>query len=165
MAQDQYLSFPAAAAGLTPITGATAWVFGSWVVATTGLGYDIDIIGFTLQVTPASPALDTTFEAVAEIGTGADGSEVTQIQIPFQLRTDTTAYGYYKQGQIPVFFPEPRTISAGTRLAVRVAHNVTAAITYNGVKILYKEGVTTVTDDRATKMVNIMDGMMMISGG
>src|SRR3990167_8709190 len=164
MAQDQFLSFPANSAGFTPITGAGAWVFGSWVVATTGLGYDIDIIGFTFQTTPSPSALDTTNEGIFEIGTGADGSEVTQIQIPFQLRADTTAYGYYKRGQIPVFFPEPRTIPPGTRIVVRIAHSVASAATYNGVKVLYKEGITTVTYDRATKMVNIMDGMMMISG-
>src|SRR3990167_766012 len=143
MAQDQFLSFPAAAGGLTPITGASAWVFGLWVVGTTGLGFDIDIIGFTFQITPSPSALDTTNEGIFEIGTGAGGSEGTQIQIPFQLRADTTAYGYYKRGQIPVFFPEPRTIPAGTRIVVRVAHSVASAVTYNGVKILYKEGVTT----------------------
>ena len=155
MALGDLLSLPAAATGLAPISGAGAWGYGSWAEASASLATDIYVIGLTFQLTNSPVSLDTTYEQLFEIGTGASGAEVTKIQIPYSFRSDTVAYGYYKD-TIKYFFPEPLTISAGTRVAVRATDSIAAAITYNGVKILYREGAgVTAIGNEVQKIWNI----------
>src|SRR3990170_62133 len=140
MALGQYLSLPAAAAGLTPASSASAWAYGSYVVASASLTTDIYVIGIAFQVTNI-PALDVTHQSLFEIATGAGGAETTQIQIPYSHRPDTLA-GYYLNSSLQVFLPEDFLITAGTRVAVRATDSLASAITYNGVKIMYREGAT-----------------------
>ena len=139
MAENQILSLPAAATGLTPASSATAWLYGSWVEASASLGTKIYVIGLAFQITNTPASLDTTYAQLFEIGIGAAASEVTKIQIPYSYRADTVAYGYYRN-TLKVFLPEPYEIPAGTRVAVRATDSIASAITYNGVKIIYREG-------------------------
>lgn len=151
MAQNDLLSLPAAAVGLTPASAASAWGFGSWVVLSASLPSNIYILGFEFMLTDQG-SLDQTDEQFFEIGTGAGGAETTQIQIPVSMRPDTRV-GHYMVKTQPVFFPEPYTVTQGTRLAVRVADSLASAITYNGVKIFYREGVTTITNMQSLMML------------
>lgn len=137
MALNQLLSLPGAAAGLALTPSTTAWVFGSWVVASASVTTDIYIIGFEWTAEYTS-SLDTTIAHLFEIGTGATGSEVTQIQLPGSWRDDTAAGHYFPQG-LTVFLPEPYFVPAGAQVSVRVANLVGAATPYR-VKIFYREG-------------------------
>ena len=142
MALGDYKVLPDNAAGLTPISGATAWTYGSWVVASGNLPSDIYILGFVFQNTDASPGQDALRQYLFEIGTGAVAAEITQVQIPTSSISDTTAYGYYKD-TLKVFLPEPCLIPSGSRLVVRVTDSIASAITYDGVKIFYRVGTPT----------------------
>jgi hypothetical protein len=137
MSGGQYLSLPAAATGLAPISGASAWAFGSWVTAVSPLPIGIRIVGITFQTT-YKPATDTTNEIFLEIGIGKIGSEITKIQVPYSQRKGT-ALGYFQTEIYNMFFPEPYLISGGNRVAVRITDNVASALTYSGVKIFYIE--------------------------
>lgn len=139
MTSGQLLSLPAVTGGLAPASSATAWLFGSWVVASASLGTDIYVTGLAFQVTDASPGAAATREYLFEIGTGAEGAEVTKVQIPYSNRADTVAYGYYRS-TLKVFLPESYLIPSGTRVAVRATDSIASAITYNSVKLLYREG-------------------------
>jgi len=137
MALGQYLSVPAAAAGISVTTNATAWVLGEATLST-GLTSDIYVIGLAFQVTN-TPALDTTHETLFQIRTGGVGSEVVQIQIPYSHRPDTLV-GYYSDSTLKVFLPEDFLIPANTRISVTAACSLASAITYAGIKLMYREG-------------------------
>lgn len=144
MALDDIESLPADATGITPTSGASAWGFGLWTELTSATTTDIYVISLVFQITNI-PALDTTVEQLFELGTGGPGgTEVTQIQIPYNVRNDTQV-GYYLTTPIHIFLPEPMLITSGTRIAVRVANSLATAITYQGVKIMYKEGASAYT--------------------
>lgn len=142
MSLGQYLSLPASANGLSPISSASAWAYGSYVEASASLASDIYVIGIAFQVTN-TPSLDVTHESLFEIATGAGGAEVTKIQIPYSHRPDTLV-GYYLDSSLQVFLPEDFLIAAGTRVVVRATDSLASAITYGGVKIMYREGATPV---------------------
>jgi hypothetical protein len=137
MSGGQYLSLPASANGLAPVSGASAWAFGTWVTASSTLPTGIRIVGISLQTT-YKPGLDVTNEIFLEIGTGASGSELTKIQVPYSQRKDS-AIGYFETEIYNMFFPEPFFVSGGSRIAVRITDNVASALTYSGVKIFYIE--------------------------
>jgi hypothetical protein len=143
MAQNDIDAFPADAAGITPTSAASVWGFGLWTELTTGFAFDIYIISLSFQITNI-PALDTTVEQLFEIGIGTAGAEITEVQVPYNVRNDTQV-GYYLTRPEHIFLPEPIEITAGNRIAVRVADSLVTAITYNGVKIMYKEGATAYT--------------------
>jgi hypothetical protein len=143
MAQNDIDAFPADAAGITPTSAASVWGFGLWTQLTTGFAFDIYIISLSFQITNI-PALDTTVEQLFEIGIGTAGAEVTEVQVPYNVRNDTQV-GYYLTTPEHIFLPEPIEITAGNRIAVRVADSLATAITYNGVKIMYKEGAASYT--------------------
>jgi hypothetical protein len=143
MALDDIDAFPAGAAGITPISAASVWGFGLWTQLTTGFAFDIYIISLSFQITNI-PALDTTVEQLFEIGIGTAGAEITEVQVPYNVRNDTQV-GYYLTRPEHIFLPEPIEITAGNRIAVRVADSLATAITYNGVKIMFKEGATAYT--------------------
>jgi len=138
MASGRYLSLPAASAGKSPASAASAWGYGAWVEIVPSLEGGIYVTGFAFQITNI-PALDTTVEQLFEISTGAAGSESLEIQIPYSFRMDT-AIGYYLTKTLNVYFPEPMFIAAGSRVAVRAADSLVTAITYGGVKLMYREG-------------------------
>lgn len=144
MAQGQYLSLPAAAAGLAPASSASAWAFGSWVEASSSLSTGIIIYGIEFAIPTSPAAADTTYQQLFEIGTGASSSEVTKIQIPFSYRADTitsasNGLGYWMPRVFRSYLPEPIRVDLGTRVAVRATDSIASAITYGGVKILYRE--------------------------
>ena len=141
MAQNDFRSLPAAAAGLTPASPATAWAYGAWVQASASLASDIYVMGLVFQPTNV-PALDTTHEMLFEIGTGAGGAEAVKVQIPYSIKPDTLV-GYYMSGSYSIQLSEPMLIAQGTRVAVRCTDSLASAITYNGVKIRHMEGATT----------------------
>ncbi|MFZ2541121.1 MAG: hypothetical protein WAW75_05025 [Gallionella sp.] len=141
MAQNDFRSLPANAAGLTPASSASAWAYGAWVQASASLASDIYVQGLVFEVTNVV-GLDTTVQQLFEIGTGAGGAEATKIQLPWSIRQDTLV-GYYKTNSYAIYLPEPMLIAQGTRVAVRCTDSLASAITYNGVKIRYMEGATT----------------------
>lgn len=143
MALDDIESLPADATGITPTSGASAWGFGLWTELTSATTTDIYVISLVFQITNI-PALDTTVEQLFEIGIGTAGAEVTDIQIPYNVRNDTQV-GYYLTRPDHIFLPEPVLITSGTRIAIRVADSLATAITYQGVKIMYKEGASAFT--------------------
>lgn len=143
MALDDIDSLPAAAAGITPTSGASAWGFGLWTELTSATTTDIYVISLVFQITNI-PALDTTVEQLFEIGIGPLGAEITDIQIPYNVRNDTQV-GYYLTRPDHIFLPEPVLITSGTRIAIRVADSLATAITYQGVKIMYREGASAYT--------------------
>lgn len=144
MAAGQYLSLPASSAGLTPASSASSWAFGSWVEASSSLSTGIIVYGIEFAIPTSPAAADTTYEQLFEIGTGSGGAETTKIQIPFSYRADTitsasNGLGYWMPRVFRAYLPEPVVINLGTRVAVRATDSIASAITYRGVKILYRE--------------------------
>lgn len=138
MAANQILSLPAAAAGLQPVSSATAWLYGTALDASTSLPTDIDIIGLAFQNIDI-PSVDATQEILFDITVGG----TTKLQVPYSFRQDTNV-GYYLDVH-HYYFPEPYFVPAGSALAVKVTDSVASALTYHGVKILYREAATATT--------------------
>lgn len=118
-------------AGLTVTSAASSWGYGSWVefIQT---AEDCSILGVRWMWT-AVPSVDVTEEVMLDIGTGASGAESVKVQVPSSFRQDT-AVGYYLT-TMSFFLPEPYTITAGTRVAIRAADSNAAARTYQGVRL------------------------------
>ena len=136
---NRYLAYPAAAAGISRASsGSTAWSFSAYteVVPVNTITATYYIAGFTWCWHTPAAAVDTTYEALFELATGAAASEVLIIQIPCSYRMDT-AVGYVPSNFVS--FPEPKQVAANTRISVRVAQSLaTTTYTYSAIKILYE---------------------------
>lgn len=136
---DRYLSYPAAAAGISRASsGGVAWSFSAYteLVPASTIASIFYIAGLTWCWHSPIAAADTTYDWIIEIATGAAASEVLILQIPCSVRGDTLV-GYMPSNF--VFFPEPKEVAANTRLSVRVAYSLaTTSNTLTGIKILYK---------------------------
>lgn len=135
----RYLSYPAAAAGISRASsGGAAWSFSAYteVVPVNTITSDFWIAGLTWMWHSPLAAVDTTYEWIIELATGSGGSEVLIIQIPCSVRNDTAV------GHMPsniIIFPEPKFVAANTRISVRVAYSLaTTSNTLSGIKILYQ---------------------------
>lgn len=146
MALNDILAVPSTSTPSTISTPASAWGFSGWSELTSFLLHDSNIIGISVQVTYSggTPGLDITNEFIVEIGTGEAGAEVTDLQIPYSYRQDTTI-GYYLTRTYTIMLPEPHVITAGTRIAARIADSNTSALTYSGVKIYYRAEADTLS--------------------
>lgn len=136
---NRYLSYPAAAAGISRASsGGVAWSFSAYtqLVPANGITSNFFLAGLTWAWHTPVAAVDTTYEWIIEIATGAAGSEVLIAQIPCSIRGDTLV-GYVPSNMI--IFPEPKSIAANTRLSVRVAYSLaTTSNTLSGIKMLYQ---------------------------
>lgn len=136
---NRYLSYPAAAAGISRASsGGAAWSFSAYteLVPASTITSDCYISGLTWCWHTPLAAVDTTYEWIIELATGAAASEVLIIQVPASVRMDT-AVGYVPSNY--VIFPEPKLLSANTRVSVRVAYSLaTTSNTLTGIKILYQ---------------------------
>lgn len=136
---NRYLSYPAAAAGISRASsGGVAWSYSAWteVVPASTITATFYIAGLTWAWHTPLAAVDTTYEWIIELGTGAGGAETTIIQVPASVRNDT-AVGFPSSNF--VVFPEPKEVAANTRISVRVAYSLaTTSNTLTGIKILYE---------------------------
>jgi len=136
---NRYLSYPAAAAGISRASsGGAAWSFSAYteLVPVNTITATYYIAGFTWMWHTPMAAVDTTYEVLFEIATGATSSEVLIIQVPCSVRNDT-AVGVMPSNFVP--FVEPKQVAANTRLSLRVAQSLaTTSQTYTGCKILYQ---------------------------
>ena len=137
MALNDIDSLPSNSAGLTYTTSATNWGAGTYTQITSGLSSEMYIISIAFQFAD-NPGDDTTVENLIELATGESGSEVVKIQLPMPVRRDSNA-GYYPR--VSVSLPEPLLVSARTRIAFRIYSSGVSEV-FNGVKIMYQEGVT-----------------------
>lgn len=136
---NRYLSYPAAAAGISRASsGGAAWSFSAYteLVPVSTIASTFYIAGLTWAWHTPVAAVDTTYEWIIEIATGATSSEVLIAQVPASIRGDTLV-GYVPSNY--VIFPEPKEVAANTRLSVRVAYSLaTTSNTLTGIKILYQ---------------------------
>jgi len=136
---NRYLSYPAAAAGISRASsGGAAWSYSGYteVVPANGITATFYIAGLTWAWHTPVAATDTTYEWIIELATGAAASEVLICQIPCSIRGDTLV-GYVPSNM--VIFPEPKQVAANTRISVRVAYSLlTTSNTLTGIKILYQ---------------------------
>lgn len=120
-------------AGLAPVSAASSWGYGSWVeIIQTAEA--CSILGVSFMTTGIPGSSDVTLEQMFDIGTGAAGAESVSIQVPSLVRADTLV-GYWLN-TIAWFLPEPFSVSAGTRLAVRAADSSTSARAYEGFRLI-----------------------------
>jgi hypothetical protein len=133
-AKSRFYSLPADATGAAPVSGASAWAFGSAVTLSASLPTDIYVIGIQFQNTDI-PALDVNQDILFEVTVGG----TTKLQVPFNMNADTlVGYNFTSTASIQAFyFPEPYVIPAGSAVAVKVTDSIAAALTYNGVKLIY----------------------------
>lgn len=136
---NRYLAYPAAAAGISRASsGGAAWSFSAWteIVPASTITADFYIAGITWAWHTPVAAADTTYQWIIELGTGGAGAETTIIQVPSNIRSDTSA-GYVPS--MNVNFPEPKFVAANTRISVRVAYSLaTTSNTLTGIKIFYQ---------------------------
>lgn len=137
---NRYLSYPAAAAGISRASsGGVAWSFSAYtqVVPVNTITSTYYIAGLTWAWHTPVAVVDTTYEWIIELATGLAAAEVLVIQIPCSVRADTLV-GYVPSNY--VIFPEPKLIAANTRISVRVAYSLaTTSNTLTGIKLLYQQ--------------------------
>lgn len=135
----RYLSYPAAAAGISRASsGSTAWSFSAYteLVPANAITSDFYIAGLTWAWHTPIAAADTTYEWIIELAIGGTGAEVLIIQVPCSIRGDTLV-GYVPSNY--VIFPEPKLVAANTEVSVRVAYSLaTTSNTLTGIKLLYQ---------------------------
>ena len=135
----RYLSYPAAAAGISRASSAgAAWSFSAYteVVPVNTITSEFFIAGITWAWHTPVAAVDTTYEWIIEIASDTAGTPVLQVQIPSSIRGDTLV-GYVPSNVI--ILPEPKVMAANTQLGVRVAYSLaTTSNTLTGIKILYQ---------------------------
>src|SRR3972149_10441222 len=88
----RYLSYPAAAAGISRASsGSTAWSFSAYteVVPINTITSTFYIAGLTWCWHTPVAAADTTYSWIIELATGSGGAEVLIIQVPANVRGDT----------------------------------------------------------------------------
>lgn len=136
---NRYLSYPAAAAGISRASsGGAAWSFSAYteVVPANAITSTYYIAGLTWCWHTPVAAVDTTYSWIIELATGAAAAEVLIIQVPANIRSDTLV-GYVPSSTI--IFPEPKQVAANTRISVRVAYSLaTTSNTLTGIKLLYQ---------------------------
>ena len=136
---NRYLSYPAAAAGISRASsGGAAWSFSAYteVVPVSTITSTYYIAGLTWAWHTPVALADTTYEWIIELATGAAAAEVLIVQVPASVRGDTLV-GYVPSNY--VIFPEPKLVAANTRISVRVAYNLlTTSNTLTGIKLLYQ---------------------------
>lgn len=136
---NRYLSYPAAAAGISRASsGGAAWSFSAYteLVPASTITSTFYIAGLTWAWHTPVAAADTTYEWIIELATGSGGAETLIIQVPASVRGDTLV-GYVPSNY--VIFPEPKQVAANTRISVRVAYSLaTTSNTLSGIKILYQ---------------------------
>lgn len=136
MAANQFLSLPAAAAGVAPVSGGSAWAFGTAVVLSSSTTTGMRVLGLQFQNTDI-PALDTGQDILFEITV----NEVTKLQIPFNMKADTLV-GYVQTSSASIqsfYLPEPYYIPSGSSVWIKVTDSIAAALTYSGVKLIYED--------------------------
>lgn len=136
---NRYLSYPAAAAGISRASsGGAAWSFSAYteLVPANTITSNFYLAGLTWAWHTPGAADDTTYEWIIELATGAAASEVLIVQVPSSIRGDT------RVGYVPsnfVVFPEPKLVTANTRISVRVAYSLATTVnTLTGIKIMYQ---------------------------
>lgn len=136
---NRYLSYPAAAAGISRASsGGVAWSFSGYteIVPVNTITSTYYLAGITWCWHTPIAAADTTYQWIIELATGTAGNEVLIAQIPCSIRADT-AVGYVPSNFVT--FPEPKQVAANTRISVRVAYSLaTTSNTLTGIKILYQ---------------------------
>jgi len=136
---NRYLSYPAAAAGISRASsGGAAWSFSSYteIVPVNTITSTYYIAGVTWMWHTPVAATDTTYEWIIEIASDTAGSPILQVQIPASIRNDT-AVGFVPSNIY--MLPEPKQIAANTQLGVRVAYSLaTTSNTLTGIKIFYQ---------------------------
>ena len=136
---NRYLSYPAAAAGISRASsGGAAWSFSAYteVVPVSTITATFYVAGVSWMYHTPAAAADVTYEVLFDLATGLAAAEVLALQWAGSFRADT-AVGYVSEGR--VIFPEPKTIAANTRLSVRIAQSLaTTSNTISGLKILYQ---------------------------
>ena len=136
---NRYLAHPAAAAGISRASsGGAAWSFSAStdVVAASAITSTFYIAGFTWCWHTPAAVVDTTYEVLFELMTGAGDPGTLIIQVPSSFRADTLV-GYVPSNM--VIFPEPKQVAANTQVRVRVAQSLaTTSQTYTAIKILYQ---------------------------
>ncbi len=132
MATGDYVCVPAAGTAVSATTSATAWAAPlGWSII--GTPADTYIAIAAVEVTPRYvPTIDTTIQALLEVGIGTFGTEVLEIQIPFSYRSDT-AVGYYRTNPIMFYLPEPlyADMSGGQSIYSKAYNSVNVANAYD----------------------------------
>lgn len=136
---NRYLSYPAAAAGISRASsGGAAWSFSAYteIVPVNTITATYNLAGLSWMYHTPAAAADVTYEVLFEIATGLAAAEVLIAQVAGSFRGDTLV-GYVPEGR--VIFPEPKVVAANTRLSVRIAQSLaTTSNTITGFKILYQ---------------------------
>jgi hypothetical protein len=134
----KYLSYPAAAAGISRASsGGAAWSYSAYttIVPVSTITAEFWIAGMTWMFHTPIAAADTTYEVLFELATDSQGTPVKVIEVPCSFRADT-AVGYAPSSII--IFPEPKVIAANSEVGVRVAQSLaTTSQTYTGIKLIY----------------------------
>jgi len=127
-----------AVAGVSVSSGTTAWAYGSWVVivASGAITEDFEILALLIGH-GWTQALDTLHQLVAQIGVGEAGAETPVITLPLLYYIDSAA-GHARSTIISAIILTPRRVQANSRISIRVADSIAAAVAYAGVKLIIK---------------------------
>jgi hypothetical protein len=127
------ISLPAAAGSATGSKSSSGWSNTGWVQITASTAADYKLLCVVFNVTqtagPAVGAADVTSENLVEIGTGAGGAEVIQVQMGSAHRADTLV-NHIQWNATEYWLPEPIVIPAGTRVAFRAHGGTLVALDY-----------------------------------
>jgi len=112
---------------------AAANTFGSWTQIDAAASADSCINWIHVALITLTGRL---VKAAIEIGTGAGGSEVTKIRIPFSVYANTDI----AHDSVGISLTIPIKVASGTRIAARITDNEEAATSYN-VGVAYYQGL------------------------
>lgn len=133
-----YQTMPALGNGISlTVDAVTAWLPTQWEVIAPVTNEDMYIAGISYQNGTVG-GQDAVREGLIEVGFGAAGYEVVQIQVPTAQIRDT---GVTFVMPARIFLPEPVFVPKGTVVSVRVYYSL-AAIIVSGIKLIIQKNTT-----------------------
>lgn len=139
MAQNDILSLPSTATGLTYTSPNTAWGGGSYTIISSGLSTSIYLISCNWLIEDNAGS-SSALEGLLTIRTGPAGSQVIKVEIPFSTRAQTNV-AYLKQNAVNITLSEPLLIPKNTQIEFRIQMS-DVSIVNTSIKLLYKEGIS-----------------------
>jgi hypothetical protein len=132
-----YLNTSPAAAGVAPARD-TGWANSAYTEVLASASADIELTGWTISLLlGGTSTFDSTYEGEIDIAVGAASSEVVVATIPFAFREDNNT-GHFLDIITSGSLPEPRFVSSGSRLAVRLRFSSTTGLSVTALKIAYR---------------------------
>lgn len=147
-------SLPESDAGLSFPSVNNTFGFTPWKIIAPSTNSEMSIIAVTYQ-SCSIPTADSIFHVIIEVGFGLNNT-VTKLQLPYCVRSDTSAGYFMYEGRITL--PEPLIVPKNTIILVRKADDRAVSNPFtNGVKLNVLSDILPIQTRETNQFQNFMN--------